>query len=276
LSDRWTEPWWDDYRALLARLDDSAMPSPEQLRALLPRDTVSGAGKPLRFVAAGHLPGVSYEQHIFETGEVSTREQHWHDLFNALVWCRLPRLKAAMNALHYAHLEEQADGRRGPQRDALTLLDESGAIVVSRSRAVLEALRRRDWQHAFVDLQKSWAGDSRVVICGHALLEKLLAPYPSITAHVLLVHSESYPPNPSPDSFLRWLDQVLAEWLHDGLCRKPADLSPLPLMGIPRWWTLGAQDAAFYADRAVFRPPLEDYLPAAIHPLPPEPPSPLH
>ena len=37
--------------------------------------------------------------------------------------------------------------------------------------------------------------------------------------------------------------------------RAPADLAPLPLMGIPGWWTSGDQDDRFYADRAVFRPP---------------------
>lgn len=264
---RWNGPWWNDYRPLLAQLGGAHAAGPEQLNELLPAGVVSGGNKSLRFVPASSVPAVDYERHIFETGDVSTREDNWHDLFNALVWCRLPRLKAAMNALHYAHLDEEHAGRRGPQRDALTLLDESGAIVVSCDRALLEALSMRDWRRAFVDLGCAWSGGSRIVICGHALLEKLLLPYKSITAHVCLIHLDASAHAMQADALLAWLDQTLADGLLDGLCRSPADLSPLPLMGIPRWWPAGSQDSAFYADTAVFRPPSADLQPAPIRSL---------
>ena len=104
----------------------------------------------------------------FATGQVSTRENSWHDLFNALVWCRLPQLKVAMNAVHYQHLEEESGGRRGKQRDALTLLDESGVIVNGSHAGVLEALAARDWQQAFVGYREAWAGETQVLVCGHA------------------------------------------------------------------------------------------------------------
>ena len=200
-SNGWNEPWWDEYRPLLEQLGGSGIPPAERLNELLPRGAASGSGKKLRFVPSADLPGVSYEKHVFETGEVSTREDSWHDLFNALAWCRLPKLKAAMNALHYAHLAEERGGRRGPQRDALTLLDESGAIVIGSERALLEALSRRDWKRAFVDLRPCWAGDTRAVVCGHALLEKLLAPYKSITAHVILLFVESSAPSTLEEGF---------------------------------------------------------------------------
>lgn len=264
---RWNEPWWSDYRPMLAQLGEAHAAGLGWLNDLLPAGTVSGGNTSLRFVPASSLRGVDYERHIFETGDVSTREGNWHDLFNALVWCRLPRLKAAMNALHYAHLDEERAGRRGPQRDALTLLDESGAIVVSRDRALLEALSRRDWRRAFVDPGCVGSGDSRIVICGHALLEKLMSPYKSITAHVLLLHLDASAHAVQADAWLSCLDQRLADGLLDGLCRSPADLSPLPLMGIPRWWPAGGQDAAFYADTAVFRPPPSGLQPAPIRSL---------
>lgn len=261
------EPWWYGYQPLLDRFGDAGIPGPQRLNSLLPADVRSGGGKPLRFVPASSVPGVDYERHIFESGEVSTREDSWHDLFNALAWCRLPKLKAAMNALHHAHLAEGRGGRRGPQRDALTLLDESGAIVISGERALLEALSRRDWTRAFVDLRPCWAGDTRAVICGHALLEKLLAPYKSITAHVLLLFNDSSAARTSEEDFWGWLDQALAAGLRAGLCRSPADLSPLPLMGIPRWCPRAVQDSAFYADATVFRPPPADHRPVFIHTL---------
>jgi hypothetical protein len=273
-SNGWNEPWWYGYRSLLGRLGDGGFPGPQRLNSLLPADVRSGGGKPLRFVPASSVPSVDYERHIFETGEVSTREDSWHDLFNALAWCRLPKLKAAMNALHHAHLHEDHGGCRGPQRDALTLLDESGAIVVGSERALLEALSRRDWKRAFVDLRPCWAGDTRAVICGHALLEKLLAPYKSVTAHILLLFVDSSAMSRSEESFWDWLDRALAAGLRTRLCRSPADLSPLPLMGIPHWRSPAVQDSAFYADVTVFRPPPADHHPSAIHTLPFEDPPP--
>lgn len=253
--DHWTGPWWDDYRPLLEQLAGAGMPGTQRLNELLPHGTVSGGGESLCFTPASSMPGVDYEKHIFKTGEVSTRENNRHDLFNALAWCRLPKLKAAMNALHHAHLGEQHGGRRGPQRDALTLLDESGAILISRERALLEALSERDWQRAFVELRQDWAANTRIVICGHAVLEKLLKPYKAITAHVLLMYIDSSPEYLREEGFVLRLDELLADRLRQGLCRSPADLSPLPLMGIPRWWPSPEQDAAFYGDPVVFRPP---------------------
>jgi hypothetical protein len=268
-------PCWDGYRELLARLKGPDFPDAVRLNALLPPGTVSGGGAPLRLVAAGALPGVPYERHIFETGEVPTRERHWHDLFNALAWCRWPRLKAALNAAHYRQLEAPDAGRgpgrgpsresgRGPGRDALTLLDESGALVIARNRTVLQTLARRDWPAAFQLLRCAWQADVRVVLCGHALLEKFLAPYKSMTAHALLLHLDTA--SLTGEAPLRQIDATLADrLLADELCTSPADLSPLPLAGVPGWWRETPQDPGFYSDRAVFRDPPASLRPAPLH-----------
>lgn len=242
-------PCWEGYRELLERLPEGEFPDPAALSACLPEATKCQAGHPLRFVAAASIPDVPYEKHIYETGQVSTRANNWHDLFNAIVWCRLPRLKAAMNAMHYAHLDQAQDGRRGRQRDGLTLLDESGVIVHGGDAAVLEALSRRDWHAAFVDGAAGWRDALKVTVCGHAILEKFLTPYKAMTAQALFVHFEGTLTGSD-------LDKLLADALLAGeLLTTPADLSPLPLMGIPGWWPEGRQDAGFYADRDVFRPP---------------------
>jgi hypothetical protein len=246
-------------------MDSLAPPGPEQLNEWLPPGTKSGGGKLLRFVPAGQIPGVDYERHIFETGEVSTREDSWHDLFNGLVWCVLPRLKGAMNAAHHAHLEEAHDGRRGARRDALTLLDESGALVVSCNPGLLAALAARDWRQAFLGLAGAWQHEVRTVICGHGLLEKLWTPYKSITAQVLLLYQDSAAAALWSDEFLSGLDASAARRLLGGLCQSPADLSPLPLMGIPGWWPEGDQDRSFYDDAAVFRAAPPDFRPAPVH-----------
>lgn len=240
-------PCWEGYRVYLRRLPGDVFPGPEVLNSLLLPGLKNAAGKPVRFRPAAELPGVAYEKHIHETGEVSTRENSWHDLFNALAWCRFPVLKSAMNEVHYCNLSEEQNGRRGGQRDALTLLDESGVIVTSSNEALLRALYERNWQAAFVDYHDAWTGTG-VSVCGHAILEKFLQPYKSLTAHAVYLHLEK--PMSAGE-----LDETLADALLEGtLVRTPKDLSPLPLMGIPGWWPFGAQDAGFYADRDVFRP----------------------
>lgn len=271
------QPCWDGYRELLARLDGASFPDAARLDALLAPGTVSGGGASLRFVVAGALPDVSYERHIYETGQVPTRERNWHDLFNALAWCRWPRLKAALNAAHYRRLDArdpepgskpgaQPGSQRGPMRDALTLLDESGALVIARNHAVLQALARRDWQAAFQLLRSAWQGKVRVVLCGHALLEKSLAPYRSMTAHALLLQMETA--SLREEGLLRQVDTALAERLSaDTLIASPSDLAPLPLAGIPGWWQETPQDPDFYADRVVFREPPADLRPVPVHAL---------
>ncbi len=259
-----SHPCWTDFRDLLAQLSAESFPDAAALNRLMPPGLVNREGKPVRFTPAGNLPGVDYEKHIFEAGEVSTREDNWHDLFNALVWCRLPRMKAAMNALHYEYLGGEKDGRRGSLRDALTLLDESGVLVVSGNRKVLQALAARDWHRAFFRHGPDWNEQLRVIVCGHALLEKFLRPYKAVTAHALLLQIDESNSGPAGEIPLHCIDSWAARELQSGrLLNSPADLSPLPLMGIPGWWGAQDQDEAFYADRSVFRIP-----PANFHPAP--------
>ena len=254
-----TQPCWAPYRGLLKSLDFGVFPDSAQLNRLLPDGTCSGGGQPLRFVPASELPGVAYERHIFETGQVSTRRENWHDLFNALVWCRFPRLKAALNALHYGHLVEEEGGRRGAMRDALTLLDESGVIVTGTDRGALAALAGRNWNAAFGTGRAAWASGQRAWICGHAVLEKFRRPYKALTAFAVYLHAPGKVEAPQ-------LDAWLAQRLQDGrLFDSTAGLSPLPLAGLPGWWAAGPQDDAFYADRGVFRPPPAGSRPAPVH-----------
>ena len=240
-------PCWDGYRALLDALPGGPLPGAERLGRLLPAGARTRSGRRVRFVPAERLPGVEYERHIYETGEISTR-RNAHDLFNALAWCRLPRFKAALNAVHYDHLGEQSGGSRGPGRDALTLLDESGVIVTGPAPELFAALAARDWRGAFVVRRDDWRR-VRVVVCGHAILEKYLAPYKALTAHALLL------PAPAPPTDAELDRELAALLLETDRVASPRDLDPLPLAGIPGWWAGGPQDDAFYADRSVFRPP---------------------
>lgn len=252
-------PGWEGYRPLLGALPDDGFPDADALNALLPQEVKSHGGPAIRFVPSDDMPVGDYERQIFETGRVSTRGNNWHDLFNALAWCRFPRLKAAMNAMHHQHLGSASKGRRGRVRDALTLLDESGVIVAGSNPDALQSLVKRDWPSAFMTHRTAWWEEIKVLVCGHAILEKFLDPYKSLTAHALVLYA---PDNPSVES----LDALLsAELVRDGMLRGSADLSPLPLMGIPGWWAGGPQDQSFYDDQSVFRPAASHHVIAPIH-----------
>lgn len=77
---------------------------------------------------------LSYEERVFQRGEVSTRPGSWHDFFNALAWAVFPRTKAALNARQCAlsgqtTAEQRARGIvRVREQDRLAMLDEGGAV----------------------------------------------------------------------------------------------------------------------------------------------------
>jgi Protein of unknown function (DUF3025) len=223
---------------------------------------------PIQFVPQTALPdNVAYEAFIFESGQVPTRE-NLHDFFNGLAWLVFPHTKRRLNALQYSALA--ADGvqaTRGALRDALTLFDENAAIwPCSRGAAPLQpshtaspatsgtatdlvvALRAKEWQRAFVDLRAQWQGNQPVLF-GHALLEKLVTPYKSITAHVYIAQAAT------KVIAIADLDQVTALQLSPAVL-DPKPFIPLPVLGVPGWWAAN-KDPAFYDDAQVFRAPRE-------------------
>ena len=94
------------------------------------------------------------------------------------------------------------------------------------------------------------------MIFGHAILEKYLSPYKSMTAKALLVQVDAASMNQPRENLLTSIDRQLAGLLLSGeILRTPACLAPLPLAGIPGWWDQAQQDTEFYADQQVFRTP---------------------
>jgi hypothetical protein len=263
-------PCWQDYRELLQqlKLGDSAQtefPSPAVLNVLISKTIRQRTGKSVSFVPAEDLPAVAYEQHIFDTGEICTRQDNWHDLFNALVWARFPRTKSAMNASHHAEMSVSSNTMRGPVRDALTLFDECGVVVVGSHPALLHALAKRDWQVAFCEQRQAWQKELGVFVPGHALLEKFLDPYKAITAQALILQVSPRFMQLDRETQRERIDEWLAHQVQAQAClRSSRELSPLPLMGIPGWWEQTEQGEAFYADKDVFRPPAKGFSPAPI------------
>ena len=251
----WTRPWL----APLRLIADPVLHAGDWQAAL--NDVANSLGlhnhrgMPIQFVPQAELPpGMAYEAFISATGRVPTRE-NLHDFFNALVWLSFPQTKTQLNALQSAALEasRQSDltnqSRRGPLRDAATIFDENAALLVSRDVVLVEGLRAHDWEHAWLAHRDDFTSNCEVWLFGHALMEKLVKPFKSITAHawVLIVDDVYFEMHEGARRL--WLDAVVAQSLVGGL--KTADFSPLPVLGIPGWWD--GQDEAFYGDTTVFR-----------------------
>lgn len=240
----WSRPWLQAYRAdgeWVEAAWRSGQPVYQALNALPLAGMAANAA--VRFVPQTELPaGEAYEAFINRTGSVPTRD-HWHDLFNGLVWRRFPLIKRRLNQLQAQAIAAQCrvterGAVRGALRDALTLFDENAALLQA-PEPLLAALRQRDWQALFIHLRPLWA-QAQLTLFGHALMEKLLRPRKAITAHVWLL------PIGAEVQALA-LDSLTPE----ALTAKP--FLPLPVLGVPMWWTPN-HCSSFYDDLSVFRP----------------------
>lgn len=188
-----------------------------------------------------------YEAGILATGEVPTRKNNWHDLLNALSWLAFPRAKAALNEVQCRSLGKNRT--RGPISDAATLFDESGLILAGPEENLGRLLAARRWREALVEHRPAWRR-VRAYAIGHAVLEKLLIPWPGITTKCLFVRMETAPEESAPGAEL---DEAVVEIWRNGKIRQPAELFPLPVLGIPGWWPAN-ENPEFYENRDVFRP----------------------
>lgn len=234
----WVRPWlapWRDPGQRVAEAIAAGAPCHEALNR--------EPGAPRRFVPQSALPdGQAYEQFIFETGSVPTRD-NLHDFFNGLCWLRFPLTKQKLNQLQAAEIAAAGVAPlRGPVRDGLTVFDENAAFL-SAPPPLWDALAGRDWQRLFVDLRPLWP-QAQLVLFGHALLEKLVYPRKPITAHV-------YRAQPAMNSIADLDAWVAADLSADRLAAKP--FLPLPVLGVPLWWPEN-ENFSFYDDSFVFRP----------------------
>jgi hypothetical protein len=240
----WSRPWFAPWRAkgqpVADRVGDG-MPLHEAL------DVEHHA--PVRFVPHEALPvGQPYEAYVAASGTCPVRPG-LHDFFNGICWLGLPLSKSVLNRLQAAELDARgAGGARGPVRDAITLFDENGALL-DAPPVLWAALLERDWRRLFGDLRPLWS-QARLLVVGHALLEKLVAPRKELTAHVLRL--------PVDCASLEAADAALSARLSATMLGdKP--FTPLPLLGIPGWCPENEQ-LCFYDDARVFRhqPPGSD------------------
>ncbi len=236
---------WPDI-SVLERLRNSATVKP-----------MTYSGKLVHFVPQSAAPqefSQQYEPRIYLSGEVQTRPNNWHDLFNALVWLTFARSKAELNRLHYqALLQEYGNDKkqRGTLRDAATMFDESGVVVVSSDAGLCNLLQDFEWKQLFWKQRKAVCNHMRFFLFGHGLYEKSLKPYAGMTGKGVILSVERDFFNQSLAVQLAMIDSMLEDLLSSGKVGN-FTLSPVPLLGYPGWSEDNLNES-YYDDSHYFR-----------------------
>jgi hypothetical protein len=245
-------------RGSISRLPVDRWPSHDDLNSLA-TGVFTSQGKPVRFIPPRDSTArdrTHYEAHIAATGEVETRADNWHDLFNALAWITYPQAKARINAQHAAILEEGGDAEarnRGPERDALTLFDEGGVIVASRAPDLMRLIVDFEWKPLFWDRREELAGAMRFFAFGHALYEQALEPYIGMVAKTVFVPvDELFFMLPIESQVAKADELVASHFSNRAKFHSPKSMAPMPVLGVPGWH-FAAQDEEFYDDPKHFR-----------------------
>lgn len=251
----WSRPWLAHVRDIGQQIAAASSDWQQELnRRAAELDLRNHRNLPIQFVPQADLPpDTAYETFISNTGCVPTRD-NLHDFFNALVWLMFPLIKVQLNALQALEIErvaaQSAIAPRGKLRDAATIFDENAVLLVTSNQALVSALRAHEWEQAFVTRRQEFVQGCGVLLFGHALMEKLVAPYKAITGHAWVVPVALDFATMVFEERYDVIDAVVAQQLAQGL--STADFSPVPVLGVPGWWP--DQDQTFYQDVTVFRP----------------------
>jgi hypothetical protein len=262
-------PIFSDLKYLLKNDYWSDWPGCQGLLSLLDKPVILSSGLMLDMKPQDHslpFPEMGYEERVYKKGIISTREQNWHDLFNAFIWLLFPKTKVLLNELHMKELEQQASKKRTPARDAITHIDESGIIIASSDPLLLQALRSHEWHKVFVDSRSCWCSlhassqgrcpEAKIdaFVFGHGMYEKAFKPFLGFTgkAYCLEVDDDFY----QQDKLAQYqrLDQLLFEDIkYQDTLIDSQNLSPLPVLGVPGW-SKENESPEFYDNRDYFRP----------------------
>ncbi len=241
-------PVFNDVAAFLTWAEGEHWPSVESLNLSQEKLIHAYAGMPLVFekqTVELVLDGMHYEQRIYLHGQIATRENNWHDLFNAMMWLKYARIKSALNARQWSDVQQHGLKTRTPGQCAMTLFDEAGAFVAMPAD-MLECWKRHDWQGLFIEHAESWrSGKARVAVFGHALLDHALVTETLLVAKCIVLDDRF--------DFSSGFD-MLADGIQSGnRLLANSELRTLPLCGIPGWHS-AANSAEFIATSACFSP----------------------
>ncbi len=213
-----------------------------------------------------------YETIISEDNVVPTREESWHDLFNALIWLQFPQTKKLLNELHVEDIKQHGVTPRTPRRNRITHFDECGVVIALEAPAesewnpssatntqkeqltrFLSQLAAHQWEAVFVAQRDKWGKTVTPFIFGHANLEMMLSPFIGLTGKWLAVSVPSGFHRCDPWQQRKLVDEAVVERIKalDHFNAAPI-LKPIPLLGVPSWYAAQSED--FYQNEAYFRP----------------------
>ncbi len=261
---------FSDLKLLLKNTNWTDWPGCQGLLGLLNDPVILSSGLQLDMKTQDDtlpFPEMGYEERVYKKGIISTREENWHDLFNAFIWLLFPKTKVLLNDLHMQELKKQAGKKRTPARDAITHIDESGIIIASSDSSLLEFLKNHQWQEVFVQSRELWfnrcfeKGVEKVFqqqigafVFGHGMYEKAFKPFVGFTgkAYCLKVDKDFYRQDKMAQYHM--LDQLLCHDIKqkNALCDS-SSLSPLPILGVPGW-SKDNESPDFYDNKNYFRP----------------------
>jgi hypothetical protein len=250
-------PLFSDLRKLLNDPFWPEWPGCEALSVLFPEPVMLSSGLQLSMHPQDETlphPEMGYEERIFKTGIISTREQNWHDLFNAFIWRLFPKTKTALNTLHMDELLQQPGKKRTPARDAITHFDESGFIFTYCHEASMQLLKNHHWQALFVENREQWWQTIGVYVFGHGMYEKAFTPFIGFTgkAYCLPVN-KSFFSLPLAQQYLQLDKKLSFDFSHHKTLSNSRHLSPLPILGVPGWHP-DNDKPEFYLNTNYFRP----------------------
>lgn len=245
-------PMFAPLAEIIASLPVDRWPRLDTLTALAASSALHvQSGAPLSFVPPDANSERCYEARIFSRGQVPTRGENWHDLFNALVWLTFPKTKAALNRRHFLELRSGTAQNRGRVRDALTLFDESGVVIVCANAELAELVREFRWRELFWTRRAETIAQTQCFLFGHALYEKALAPYVGMTGHGVILDVDAEFARTAIGCRLAVIDAMLSAYFERTELGRRA-FAPLPLLGIPGWADENTSES-YYHNRAYFR-----------------------
>jgi hypothetical protein len=219
-----------------------------------------------------------YETIIGEDNVVPTRENNWHDLFNALIWLQFPKSKRYLNKLHIDDIRSHGVSPRTARRNRITHFDECGVVLAvetptqedSAAQTAIEQwlsdLAHHKWQQVFIQDLAIYEQHITPFMFGHANLEMMLNPFIGLTGKWLAVSV--------PYGFSKMTPWEQRARVDDALLMRFAELEdfelspilkPVPLLGIPGWHDVQTQ--SFYKDTSYFRPLRENAKATVALPL---------
>lgn len=182
----WNQHWPQDSRVFapyqdltISLMDYESWPLCEDLNRWA--SALEGVEMPVSFVPPSETKLADdqlapYDQVITEKRCVRTRERHWHDLMNALLWAAFPKAKWALHERQHHEVQRMrtnGESNRSPMHDTLAMLDEGGVLAIVDERlagAIADELRQQNRSTLERELLSQRA---HLFVFGHGILESI-------------------------------------------------------------------------------------------------------